>query len=87
MRQKKNIILQKKNSILQSGWKDFMSPISWHFEKKDPIVEFSQILLHFVYTPNPFPLICLIALIELISNIMTVSSTMQTLNSLLIENC
>ena len=64
-----------------------MSPIPWHFEKKDPIVESSQILLHFVYTPNPFPLISLIALIELIANIMKVSPTMQTLSSLLIENC
>ena len=50
-----------------------MSPLSLNFEKKDPIVESNQILLHFVYTPNPFPLIYLIALIELIANIMAVS--------------
>ena len=67
------ILRQKKKVYLQLGWKDFMSPLSLNFEKKDPIVESNQILLHFVYTPNPFPLIYLIALIELIANIMTVS--------------
>ena len=44
-------------------------------------------MLYFVYTPNPFLLICLIALIELIAYILTVSETTLTLNSLLKENC
>ena len=44
-------------------------------------------MLYFVYTPNPFLLICLTALTELIAYILTVSETTLTLNSLLKENC
>ena len=63
-----------------------MSPPSWHFEKKNPTVGSNQIFLHFVYTCNPFILICVVALIQLTAKIISVSQTIQTLNSLLKES-